>query len=153
MLYIKEIYFKIFFFFFSFLILIFILYLFQDLLLFLITLPFIFLKNEIYSVKYFIYTHPVELTHVFIQIIFLFSFLYLIPYILWSLFDFFKTCLYKKEVKLFKKFSIIFFIYFFCFYYVYWVWYNCYIFWMCTFLYFFGRISSLSNYSCCFFIY
>ena len=113
MLYIKEIYFKIFFFFFSFLILIFILYLFQDLLLFLITLPFIFLKNEIYSVKYFIYTHPVELTHVFIQIIFLFSFLYLIPYILWSLFDFFKTCLYKKEVKLFKKFSINFFIYFF----------------------------------------
>ena len=113
MLYIKEIYFRISFFFFSFLILIFILYSFQDLLLFLITLPFIIFKNEIYSVKYFIYTHPVELTSVFLQIIFLFSLFYLIPYIFWSFFDFIKTCLYKKEVKNLKFFTIIFYIYFF----------------------------------------
>lgn len=100
MFYFKEVFFRIFFIFFSFFLLIFLFFNYFELLFWLLNLYFIF--SNFQKNKYFIFTHPLEIFNVSINLILFFSFFFIIPFIIWSIFDFFKTALYKKEYVYFK---------------------------------------------------
>ena len=78
-----------------------ILYLYKEIIINLVILPFIFFNKK--TIKYFIYTHPTELFYsVSIFLLFL-VLLIIIPYVLWSIIDFLKPGLYCSEKLLLKK--------------------------------------------------
>lgn len=96
MFYIQEIFFRSQYLMFSFIITALLVYGQKHLLLFLLTLPLF--EGAIFdNSQYFIYTNPTELLSIYINNVFLFCFLFLFPYFIWQLVDFFKSSLFALE--------------------------------------------------------
>nr|NP_038181.1 SecY-independent transporter protein [Synura synuroidea]AAF36947.1 SecY-independent transporter protein [Synura synuroidea] len=108
MFYFKELFYRLGFLFLTFILLFFILYNNKEtLVLGLCYLLFYIISAQQHSC-YFIYTHPTELLSVILSLIFFFCFFFLLPYINWSIIDFFKSGLFKKEYTKLKIYSISF---------------------------------------------
>lgn len=139
MLYIKEIYYRVVFFVFCLLNSFIISYTFRNTLLDFIVLPFI-MSNK-HFISYFIYTHPIELTKVIFVVVFTFTLCFSLPYLFWSIKDFFRTTINKGHLK--KTNSIIFY------YSIFTIFFNfsCFLFlfpFMWNFLESFNKNSSLN---------
>ena len=61
----------------------------------------------------FIFTHPAELLKVQLFVSLFFSFLYVLPYVVWNFLEFFKSSLYSNEYKKIKKYFSNILIFFF----------------------------------------
>lgn len=103
MFYIKEFYFKTFFLTISCIFVFIILYFNKFNLIWLITSPLLYyLKKTTFS-GIFIYTHPIELFNVILNLILYFTLIFLFPYIIWLLLDFFKPGLHIYEYLIIKN--------------------------------------------------
>jgi len=86
-------------------------YTFKDVLLVVVVYTLFSLQEDIFisfNIDHFIYTHPTELFSMYITLVSVFSFFFLLPYIVWHIFDFLKQSLYSKEFKNLKLFLILF---------------------------------------------
>ena len=121
MFYFRELYFRLQYILFSLTLTLFICYLYKDYLLLLYIYPLLFKtldsSNNLFEIDSFIYTHPTEIFSMYIYMIFFNSFFFLVPLIIWNIFDFLKQSFYYYEYHYLKK--KIFFLYFLYFLYNY----------------------------------
>ena len=112
MFYLREFFTRVKYFIFSLITTFFILYFFKDVLLIVVIYTLFSQKEDIFisfSIDHFIYTHPTELFSMYITLVSVFSFFYLLPYILWQIIDFFKQSLYIQEYTFLKRLFAFFF--------------------------------------------
>jgi sec-independent protein translocase protein TatC len=98
MFYVKELFYRLQYLLISFFVLFVLFYSYKNLLFLGITSS-ILTKTKKIGFDSFIYTHPAELLNIYFNLIFLFSLICLMPYILWQILDFLKSSLYKHEYK------------------------------------------------------
>jgi len=110
MFYFKELIYRSIFFIFSFFLVIILLFNYSDLLFWLINIFFSFINFK--RNNFFIFTHPLEVLNVSINLVLFFSLLIIIPYLVWLTFDFLNTAFFLDETKKIKTQLNILFIYF-----------------------------------------
>lgn len=109
MFYLKEIYLRIFYFIFTFLFLLIIFYNYRYLIIIYLTLPVF--SSE--AINHLSYPDPSKMLTLYLYIIFIFSFILIVPFILFQLLDFLKSSFTKKEYQKNKTIFIFFLIGFF----------------------------------------
>jgi len=110
MFYIREFLYRFFYSLFSFVLVLTLFFNYSDLLFWLINIFFNFIDFQ--QNNFFIFTHPLEIFNVSINLVLFFSFIFTVPYTIWLIFDFFKTAFYLNEIKNIKNKLNILFTYF-----------------------------------------
>lgn len=127
MFYFFEIFNRFKYLFISFFFVFFLCYVYKDILLVIFLYSIIENKDgnlNIFEINNFIYTHPTEIFNMYLLLVSYFSCLFIIPFFLWLLLDFFKQSFYKKEYEKIKILSfylllLFFFLNFFGLFYIF----------------------------------
>jgi sec-independent protein translocase protein TatC len=106
MFYFKELYFRFIFIIYAIICIYTYCYIFKNNIINIIIAPFILLNVPFNNT--FIQTDPSELFFVILNIILIITCFFIIPYILWTILDFFKTAFYINEYKIIKRYIVFF---------------------------------------------